>query len=134
MYKCWWHSRCYQAVHLSPSSTCSKIVLAAINHKASRKGPRTSLNLLRNDNGNNETIGPRSSSLYIFYIVSPQLSDVQLIRKCGYRFRFSYESFLKLLERTTKEELLFQRYWKSDAFGKICSAIELLLHKGIGSE
>ena len=111
---------------LFPLPPIQETVLAAINHQGSRKGPRTSLNLMRNDNGDIETIGPRSSSWYISYVVSPQLNDVRFIKKFRRRFRCSYDSFLKLLEMA-KEEVLFQRWRSTDAFGRDCSPIELLL-------
>ena len=112
--------------NLFPFPPIQETVLATINQPRCRNGSRTSLNLVRNDNGDVETIGPRSSSWYISYIVSPQVNDVRFVKKFRRRFRCSYESFLKLLEMA-KEELLFQRWRGRDAFGKDCSPIELLL-------
>ena len=88
---------------------------------------RKNLNLGRNTDGSLYAISPESSSWYISYISSPDVSNSKFQNKFQRRFRCQYDSYLLLLSMVQQDNDFFNRWKRKDAVGRSPSPIELLL-------
>ena len=87
---------------------------------------RSNINLYRDENGIISAIGPKSSSWYLTYVLSPAIDNPKFEKKFRRRFRCCYSSFLELLN-IVKFDDSFIRWNRNDAAGRSPSPIELLL-------
>jgi hypothetical protein len=93
------------------------------SHSVYRKG----INRMRNSDGSINLITPKMSLWYITYIVDPQVDCKKFIYKFRRRFRCSYSSFLLLLDLVRNHNDFSRWHNVSDAVGRECSPLELLL-------
>jgi hypothetical protein len=100
------------------------------NHPVHDKKPRScykkNISLRGNGDGELVPIEATSSSWYVTYVMSPDIHDNKFIKKFCCHFRCSYQSFLNLLE-LVKEDIIFDRWQRLDAAGRMSSPVALLL-------